>query len=92
MAVWPLQQAGQELSTLVERAIDDGPQLITRDGAEVAVLVAADTWRDLTASRRATLKDILLASQGTAAEVEALEAVGRMRGQWLRRRPTAVES
>jgi prevent-host-death family protein len=39
MAIWPLQEAKIRLSEVVERTRTRGPQIITRHGAERAVLL-----------------------------------------------------
>jgi len=45
---WQVQEAKQKFSELVRRATEDGPQVITRHGEEVAVLLAAADYRALT--------------------------------------------
>jgi len=45
---WQLQDAKQQFSRLVERARADGPQLVTRNGKEVAVVLDVDEYRRLT--------------------------------------------
>jgi prevent-host-death family protein len=45
--VWQLQTAKQRLSELVDRVLDEGPQVITRHGKEVAVVLAIDEYRRL---------------------------------------------
>jgi len=45
---WQVQEAKQKFSELVRRATEDGPQVITRHGEEVAVLLAASDYRALT--------------------------------------------
>jgi antitoxin Phd len=42
---WQVQDAEQKLSEIVQRAIDDGPQIVTRDGEEVAVVVSIQEYR-----------------------------------------------
>jgi PHD/YefM family antitoxin component YafN of YafNO toxin-antitoxin module len=58
--------------------------MVTKRGAEAAVLVPADEWRRLQASTRPSLKELLLSSQ---ARTETL-APGR--GQARRRAPAAM--
>lgn len=41
---WQLQQAKAKLSEVVERAISDGPQIITRHGKDAVVVVAAEEF------------------------------------------------
>ena len=45
---WQLQEAKQKFSQLVQRAIDEGPQVVTRRGEEVVVVVSAKEYRRLT--------------------------------------------
>ena len=44
---WQVQDAKQKFSEFVRRAIHEGPQIVTRHGEEVAVLVSAETYRKL---------------------------------------------
>jgi prevent-host-death family protein len=45
--VWPLQDAKNRLSELVDTVIRDGAQTITRHGKPVAVVVSAETYARL---------------------------------------------
>lgn len=44
---WQLQTAKQKFSELVERALGEGPQVVTRRGRPVVVVVAVDEFRRL---------------------------------------------
>ena len=44
---WQLQEAKQKFSQLVQRALDDGPQMVTRHGETVVVVVSAEEFRRL---------------------------------------------
>lgn len=48
MAQWQLQEAKNKFSEVVEKAIKDGPQIVTRRGVETVVIVSMDEYRDLT--------------------------------------------
>jgi prevent-host-death family protein len=48
---WRLQQAKQRLSEVVDRAIEEGPQVVTRHGKEVAVVVGMEDYKRLAALR-----------------------------------------
>ena len=48
MRLWALQDAKNRLSELVDRAIKDGPQTITRRGRETAVVVSISHYKQLT--------------------------------------------
>jgi prevent-host-death family protein len=45
VTTWQLQEAKQRFSELVRTTLDEGPQLVTRNGKEVVVVVAATEWR-----------------------------------------------
>lgn len=45
--VWQLQTAKQKFSELVDRALSEGPQVVTRRGREVAVVLGIDEYRRL---------------------------------------------
>lgn len=60
MKSWPVQDAKARFSELLETCLHEGPQLLTRRGAETAVLVPMSEWRRLQQSVRPTLKALLL--------------------------------
>jgi len=60
---WQIQEAKQKFSEVVDRAIEDGPQTITRRGTEVAVLISIDQYRRLSEEKR-SLADSLLTEGG----------------------------
>jgi prevent-host-death family protein len=45
--IWQLQEAKSRLSELVNQAIREGPQIITRHGDEVAVVISYDEYSRL---------------------------------------------
>ncbi len=47
MKAWQVQAAKQRFSELVQRALDEGPQLVTRHGKAAVVVIAADVYRKL---------------------------------------------
>lgn len=47
MARWQLQQAKQQFSRVVDLARREGPQLVTRNGKEVAVVLDVEEYRRL---------------------------------------------
>ena len=60
MKAWPVQDAKARFSEFLERCLAEGPQMVTRRGAEAAVLVRVDEWRRLQAAARPSLKQLLL--------------------------------
>jgi prevent-host-death family protein len=79
MYSWPVQDAKARFSELVETCLRDGPQVVTRRGAEVAVLLPIEEWHRLRQSARRTLKDLLLSDEGPT-EIPILARGGQMRG------------
>lgn len=59
MATWQVQEAKTRLSELIDEAHSKGPQVITRHGAERAVVLSIEDYRALTA-HKPNLKDYLL--------------------------------
>ena len=51
MAVWQVQDAKARLSEVIERARTEGPQTITRHGAERAVVLSIEHYRSLVAQK-----------------------------------------
>jgi antitoxin Phd len=49
MATWQVQEAKTRLSELIDRAQVEGPQTITRHGAERAVVLSIEDYRSLAA-------------------------------------------
>ena len=46
--VWQLQEAKSKFSQVIDLAIDEGPQIVTRHGAEIAVIISFRTFQNLT--------------------------------------------
>ena len=81
MKYWPVQDAKAKFSELLDTCIAEGPQMVTRRGAEAAVLVPADIWRRMQARGPRSLKALLLADEPRAE----LEIPPRTR--WIDRPP-----
>ena len=63
MPNWSVQDAIARFSELLETCLKEGPQVVTKRGAEMAVLVPLAEWRRLQAGARPDLKDLLLAAE-----------------------------
>jgi len=61
VAAWQLQEAKNKLSELIDRALADGPQIITRHGVEVVVVMPVSRYRKRTSPAR-NLGDFLARS------------------------------
>jgi antitoxin Phd len=51
MPIWQIQNAKARLSEVIERARSEGPQTITRHGAERAIVLSIEDYRALIANR-----------------------------------------
>jgi antitoxin Phd len=69
MKAWAVQDAKARFSEFLDACLEYGPQMVTKRGAEAAVLVPAPEWRRLNAAARPSLKDLLLSD---AARTEFL--------------------
>ncbi|MBV8426683.1 MAG: type II toxin-antitoxin system Phd/YefM family antitoxin [Hyphomicrobiales bacterium] len=83
MRTWPVQDAKARFSQMLESCLRDGPQLVTKRGAEAAVLVPATDWQRLKQAAKPTLKELLL-TDDTRGELNIPPRGGRRRRQ-LRR-------
>jgi len=51
LRTWQLQEAKNKLSRVIEDAIQSGPQVITRRGTEVAIVISIEEYREMTAKK-----------------------------------------
>ncbi|MFG1710063.1 type II toxin-antitoxin system Phd/YefM family antitoxin [Nonomuraea sp. M3C6] len=56
---WQLQEAKQRFSEVVRRAHDEGPQIVTRHGHDVAVILDMEEYRQLK-GKQPDFKEFLL--------------------------------
>ncbi len=84
---WPVQEAKARFSELLEKAVKEGPQIVTKRGVETAVLVPVDQWRQLQQRARPTLKELLLAPEPRFEGGLPFPPRGGLR----RRKPRALE-
>lgn len=83
MKNWPVQDAKARFSELLETCLRDGPQIVTKRGAEAAVLAPIAEWRRLQKCARPNLKELLLAPASRGLVVPE-------RGRRRRRKPTEI--
>ena len=50
--VWQLQEAKNKLSEVVDEAIQHGPQIITKRGVEVAIVLSCSEYRKMITSQK----------------------------------------
>jgi prevent-host-death family protein len=63
MQTWALQDAKAKFSEFLDTCLAQGPQMVTKRGAEAAVLVPVQEWRRLSQAARPSLKDLLLSKE-----------------------------
>ena len=66
MHTWPVQDAKAKFSEFLDACLSEGPQMVTKRGAEAAVLVPVQEWRRLQSAARPSLKSLLLSSDARA--------------------------
>ena len=82
---WPVQDAKAKFSELLDTAVAEGPQIVTKRGVETAVLVPIEQWRRMEHMTKPDLKELLLSPE---ARTEDLVPPRR---QHRRRSPMVVE-
>jgi prevent-host-death family protein len=72
---WSVAEAKARLSELLDHALSDGPQAITRRGREIAVVVSTEEWHRKM-SRSGSLAEFLAASplRGSDLDIERVDA------------------
>ena len=82
---WPVQDAKMRFSELLDTALAEGPQIVTKRGVETAVLLPIGQWRRMERMTRPDLKELLLASEGRT------DSLTPPRQQPRRRAPVVME-
>ena len=75
---WTVADAKARLSEVIDRAVNQGPQRITKNGRPTAVLVSIDEWERKT-KRKGNLAEFFLNSplRGTNIDLERLKDLPR---------------
>jgi prevent-host-death family protein len=66
---WQLQEAKNKFSRVVDDAVNQGPQIITRHGAEVAIVISYERYQEIV-SARGKLSDFFRESPLAGAELD----------------------
>ena len=77
-AGWPIADAKARLSEMIDRAIDAGPQVITRHGRPTAVLVSTEEWNRKT-RRKGNLAEFFAASPLRGSNIKIQRSMDRPR-------------
>ena len=75
---WTVADAKAHLSTVLEKARTEGPQMITRNGKEAAVVVGIEEWERKT-KRQGTLAEFLHNSPWCGADIDLERSPEKMR-------------
>lgn len=59
----PDQDAKARFSEFLDACREEGPQVVTKRGAETAVLVSIDEWRRLSHAAKPSLKGLMLSNE-----------------------------
>ena len=82
---WPVQDAKAKFSELLDTALAEGPQIVTKRGTDTAVLVPIEQWQELKRMTRPNLKELLLAPEARTEDLTP------PRGQYRHRTPMVLE-
>ncbi len=77
--VWQLQEAKNKFSEVVEAALTHGPQVITRRGAETAIVLSYADYRELLLTKQ-KLSDFFRESPLAGVELDLTRDTGPARG------------
>lgn len=79
MHTWPVQDAKARFSEFLDACLSEGAQMVTRRGAETAVLVPVQEWRRLQSQARPSLKQLLLTDSARTDSLVPERGKGRRR-------------
>lgn len=79
MKAWPVQDAKARFSEFLAACLADGPQMVTKRGADAAVLVPATEWRRLHTAAKPSLKELLLSDAARSARLIPPRGAARRR-------------
>ncbi len=85
---WPVQDAKARFSEFLDACLSEGPQMVTRRGAEAAVLIPIAQWQQIQSAARPSLKALLLAAEGRTDRLAPERT--HERGQARRRKVEAL--
>lgn len=77
-STWQLQEAKNKFSEVVEAALTDGPQVITRRGVETAIVLSYADYRKLLLARK-KLSDFFRESPLVGVELDLTRDAGPAR-------------
>lgn len=76
MRTWPLQDAKARFSELVNRCMEDGPQLVTRHGRKAVVIMTVQEYERLSAPQQG-LKEFFISAPRVDLDISRTGDTGR---------------
>ena len=76
MRAWSLQDAKARFSELVNVCLESGAQVVTRHGREAVVVIPADEYRRITASKQ-SLQEFFAAAPRVELQIDRSQDTGR---------------
>jgi len=76
--VWPVAAAKAHLSAVIDHALNDGPQTITRSGRTAVVVVSAEEWARKM-RRKGNLADFFASSPLRGSQVRIKRSTAKSR-------------
>jgi prevent-host-death family protein len=75
---WAVAKAKAQLSAVIDRALSEGPQTITRSGREAVVVVSAEEWKRKS-KRKGNLAEFFASSplRGSGVRIKRSNAKAR---------------
>lgn len=74
---WQVQTAKQRFSELVERAVNEGPQIVTKHGRETVVVIDVREYRRLRGTPMDFKEFLMSIPKGEPLEIERSQDPGR---------------
>jgi prevent-host-death family protein len=74
---WQVQEAKQKFSELVRRTLEEGPQVVTKHGEEVVVVVPVEEFRRMNGEKQDFKEFLLSGSDLSVLDLERPKEVPR---------------
>jgi prevent-host-death family protein len=74
---WQVQEAKQKFSELVRRTLEEGPQVVTKHGEEVVVVVPVEEFRRMNGEKQDFKEFLLSGSDLSVLDLESPKEVPR---------------
>ncbi len=74
---WQLQDAKARFSQVVRKALEEGPQVVTRHGEDAVVVLSAKEYRRLSNKPKLSAKDLLASAPLEGVDLERPRDFGR---------------